>query len=109
MRLELKIHSKVLEKMKKGAIIEQILVHPPRTAAKHTTVVLQLSGIASSLISPPQVSSQPVLNSRVHVLGYDLNRLSKQAVTFGALDKNKGIIALKIKRSSRMKSVEQIN
>ena len=109
LRLQLKIHTKVLEKIKNGSIIEQILVHPPRTAAKHTTTVLQLSGTTSTLITPPQVSFQPMLNSQVHVLGYDLNRLSNQAVTFGALDKKKGVIPLNLKRSPRMKAVEQIN
>ncbi|TFH30064.1 MAG: hypothetical protein E4G98_02775, partial [Promethearchaeota archaeon] len=109
LKLELKVHTKVLEKIKKGAVIDQILIHPPRTAAKHTLAVLQLSGTRSHLISPPQISTPPVSASQVFVLGYDLNRLSSQAVTFGALDKHKIEIPIKPHHISKMKEITRIN
>ncbi len=108
-RLKLKLHKKVVEKIKKGAEIEQILVHPPQTAAKHTTAVLQLSGNATNLISPPNVIIPSLQRSLVHVLGYDLNRLSDQAVTFGALDANKIEIPLRSVYSSKLKTISRIN
>ncbi|MHA1744884.1 MAG: hypothetical protein ACTSWW_02725 [Promethearchaeota archaeon] len=107
--LELTLHPKVRDKIQKGAVINQILIHPPRTAAKHTTAVLQLSGTRMQLISSPQISTPRVSPSRVYVLGYDLNRLSKHAVTFGALDKQRKQIPLKSLPRSKMKQVEQIN
>ena len=109
LQLVLKIHAKVLEKIKNGATIDQILIHPPRTAAKHTIVVLQLSGSRMNLISAPRITTLPVLNSRVYVMGYDLNRLSDQAVTFGALDKHGAEIPLKSSPLSNMKMVARIN
>ena len=90
-------------------MIDQILIHPPRTAAKHTVAVLQLSGNRLNLISPPQISTTPVSYSQVYVLGYDLNRLSKQAVTFGALDKHGVEISLKSSSFSKMKEIDRIN
>jgi hypothetical protein len=109
LKLELKIHTKVLEKIKKGAKIDQILLHPPRTAAKHTVAVLQLSGNRMNLISVPRITTPAVLNSRVYVMGYDLNRLSDQAVTFGVLDKYGAEIPLKSSPLSNMKAVARIN
>ncbi len=107
--LELNLHPKVRDKIQKGAMIDQILIHPPRIAAKHTTAVLQLSGAPMQLISSPEISTPLVLPSRVYVLGYDLNRLSKHAVTFGALDKQRGEMPLKSLPRSKMKQVERIN
>jgi len=107
--LELNLHSKVRGKIQKGAVIDQILIHPPRTAAKHNTVVLQLSGTLMNLIASPQVTPLPIPSSRLYVLGYDLNRLSKQAVTFGTINKQRVEIPLQSSSHSRMKQVERIN
>lgn len=109
LNLELKIHTKLLEKIKKGAIIEQILIHPPRTAAKHTVAVLQLSGNRMNLISAPRITIPPNINSQVYILGYDLNRLSNQAVTFGALDKHGVEVPLKASSRFTMKTVARID
>ena len=109
LQLKLKLHKKIVEKIKKGSEINQILVHPPQTAAKHTTTVLQLRGNATNLISYPKTIDKPIQNSLVHVLGYDLNRLSDQAVTFGALDINKTEIPLRSVYSSKSKTISRIN
>jgi len=109
LKLELKFHKRVLEKIKKGGRIEQILIHPPRTAAKHTIAVLQLCGTRMNLISAPRIMAPPVSNSQVNIMGYDLNRLSDQAVIFGALDKRGVEIPLKSSLRLNMKAVARIN
>jgi len=109
LRVQVRINSAMQNRIVRGANIQQLLVYPPRTAAKHTTVVLQLRGTSSQLVVPPKVQPLHIAEQSVHVMGYDLNRLSLQAVTFGALDSHRKEIPLPIVSSPELQKVEAIN
>jgi hypothetical protein len=109
LQLQLHVQPSVLKRIQNGAIIEQILVHPPHNASKHTIIVLQFAGQTNQLVCAPHASSPQCSPASIHVLGYDLNRLSIQAVTFGALDSHNQIIHLEPISSDLLKKVARIN